>query len=140
MAEDSDFQVSDFYNYRSNEQQSLSFKQIILEQINRCLRNGSTEWFGGHWDQRIVNGQVVKKYIQDTRGTFNNSVRMLRAALAGYFKKDYPVPAALDKNGNKEELVENYILLFENLLKLVKENNFFEEEEGESYLDDTSNN
>jgi len=30
----------------------LTFKQIILMHINRCVLNGSTEWMGGYWNQK----------------------------------------------------------------------------------------
>lgn len=155
MVEDS-IEFGDFQNYRGQGySQGISFKQIILQHVNRCVQNGSVEWHGGQWEQKIVNGQIMRKYIPDSRQCFNNSVRMLRAILIGHFDKvietedssifgsiySLDIPKEPEKKREYDEkIVELYSLLFESLIRLLNRINFLEEEEGVFNLDGSSNN
>jgi hypothetical protein len=120
----------------------LTFKQIIIQHINRCVVNGSEEWRGGYWEEKIMpNGNIQRKYHPDTRETYNNSIKMLRAILLSYYddemdKIDEEIKLKLNPLEGKmitPELnlkkIALHIRLFEELVKLCKRFNFFEEEE-----------
>ncbi len=128
----------------------LTFKQICLMHINKCVSNGSVEWHGGYYNE-VGNNPVTRTYVQNSRDVFCNSVRMLRALLLGYFDSkiktsDEKLQDELSKLYNeylkhkepkkvKFEYLENkvdcYIRLFEELIMLSKRLNFFEEESSE---------
>lgn len=136
----------------------LTFKQITLEHIRRCVVNGSCEWHGGYWNETGTN-PITRTYVPNSRDVYCNSVRMLRACLLGYFDK--PMEKAdkelqeqfeeafqnyheeLKKEDNKskyakaeyyEVKVDLYIKLFEELIRLSKRLNFFEEEATEEEM------
>lgn len=132
----------------------LTFKQIILMHINRCVVNGSVEWHGGYWDERGYN-PTIRTYVHNSRDVYSNSVKMLRACLLGYydkkiteadkklqeeFNKKYEEYSNQEKKGKEVKYewynfkVEWHIRLFEELIKLSKRLNFFEEETSEEEM------
>lgn len=139
----------------------LTYEQIVLMHINRCVINGSVEWHGGYWQDRIQGTYVEKYYIQNSRDVYCNSIKMLRALLKGHFdeemeKANEEIENNLDeiyktyqdkiKDSNNKSLlneakqewysekVSSYIKLFEELIKLVKRLNFFKEEGSEEEM------
>lgn len=153
------FQNMDSWRGSGSGKFGLTFKQIVLMHINRCVINGSVEWVGGYWQERSAGSYVAERvYIQNTREVYCNSVKMLRACLLGYFddkikKKDKElqeefkikseeIEKADKENDNKEERknivsewrqfkIDWHIRLFEELIMLSKRLNFFEEETAE---------
>lgn len=126
----------------------LTFKQIVLQHINRCVTNGSVEWHGGYWTD-IMSNPVTHTYVPNSRDIYSNSVKILRALLLGYFDKqmkeaDKELQEEFDKNEKEYSESENrgkdvklewynfkvewHIKLFEQLIMLGKRLNFFEEE------------
>lgn len=132
----------------------LTFKQIILMHINRCVINGSVEYRGGFYEQKLasqggVGAQIVKTYVESKIDIFCNSVRILRALLLVYFKpenktKDKELNDKLkdiikkfrdnekdDKKYSKtlfqEDKIDIYMIMFEVLLAICFKENFFEE-------------
>ena len=131
----------------------LTFKQIILLHINRCVQNGSCEWHGGFWQERVHNNFMERYYIQNSREVFINSVEMLRAILICHFDKKmkeqdeklYKELSEIDdeqvKPKSKQETfqlqskkIKVCRRLFEELIKQCKRLNFFEEETAEEGL------
>jgi|TARA_Y100000296_G_scaffold3955_1_gene5241 hypothetical protein len=129
----------------------LTFKQIILMHIQRCVVNGSLEMRGGYFQEKQLGHVLEKTYIPDSRDVFCNSVKVLKVLLRGYFdetiiKKYKEVNEEFNKRskefqeeydkGNKKESRDNYDVfrvkwymeLFEELVLLSKRENFFEEE------------
>lgn len=132
----------------------LTFKQICLMHINTCVRNGSVEFLGGYWNE-TGNNPTIKTYVPNTRDVFNNSVKMLRALLLGYFDKqmkeaDTKLKEEFETNNKICEMnlqkgkkilndwytykVEWHMELFEQLIMLSKRLNFFEEESSEEEM------
>lgn len=154
MAEDSiQFQNMDSWKGGGSGKFGLTFKQIVLMHINRTVINGSVEMCGGYWQYKQREHWTEKFYVPDSREVYNNSVRMLRALLIGYFDKQMKEADELiqqefkdlyeeckgseDKTKIKEyyeERVNIHIRLFEELIKLSKRLNFFEEESSEEEL------
>lgn len=94
MAEEESFRNMESYRGGSGGKLGLSFKQIIIQHCNRCVLNGSQEFRGG-FNREISVNPTITVYVPDTRETYFNSVRMLRALLLGYF--DNEAKAAIEK-------------------------------------------
>jgi hypothetical protein len=109
----------------------VSINQIVLMHVNRCVVNGSIEWSGGRWETKVVQsgmGAVTeRKYIADTRETFINSVLMLRSLIIPYIKNDVSVDENKFKEKQSIERVNAYRKLFEDLIQVCHENNWFNE-------------
>jgi len=145
--DDVEFQNTD--TWKGGDKFGLTFKQIILMHINRCVLKGTTEWHGGYWNEKQKSNWVEKYYVPDSREVYNNSIRMLRCILLGYFddiieSKDKELQEELVKayeeyeKSNKdksakveyyEAKVDIYIRMFEELIMLSKRLNFFQEED-----------
>lgn len=131
----------------SGDKFGLTFKQIILQHINRCVLHGSVEWHGGYWQEKFNGNTLEKYYVQNSREVYCNSIRMLRVILLGYFDSKIKITdeeitkqmkilelSSLEKDKTKikeyyEKKLDLYIRLFEELVVLSKRLNFFEEEE-----------
>lgn len=155
MAEDSlSFSNMDSWHGGSSGKSALTFKGIIIEHIRRCVINGSTEFRGGY-NKEVGNNPVTVVYVPDTRDTYNNSVKMLRCLLLGYFDKQIKEEdeklrlefeetfKSYEEQDNKGKEVKNewykfkvewHIRLFEQLILLSKRLNFFEEETSEEEI------
>lgn len=146
MAED--IQFSNMDSWKGGGKFGLTFKQIVIQHISRCVNNGSVEWHGGYWNT-TGNNPVTRTYVQNSRQVYCNSVRMLRACLFGYFDKqmreaekvleeDFEELYSKEKEKNKAEFFEDklelYIKLFEELIMLSKRLNYFEEESSEEEM------
>ena len=116
----------------------ISFKQIVLLHIQKCVSNGSVEWCGGYWNKRYKpsgSGQTITEefYVPSTRDVFCNGVRMLRACMLAYFDKKIIEPdkkylTAIKKPKiTDDEKIQLHIEWFEELIQLSKRLNFFEE-------------
>lgn len=157
MSEDITFMNTDTWRGSGSGKFVLTFPQIVLMHVNRCIINGSDEWKGGYWEERISSaggvGTKERRYIPDTKNVFNNSVRMLRALLLNYYDKkmgedDKRITGLLNEIkkkiktiSNKEDLnmlqiekVEVSTDLLECLIGLAKRLNFFQEEVVEDYV------
>lgn len=154
MSDDIQFQNMDSWKGSSGKF-GLTFKQIVLQHINRCVINGSVEFHGGY-QQSINRGNYSDYvYVPNSREVYNNSVKMLRALLLGYFDKqmkdaDKQLQEEYDKSyeeySQREQKgkevksewnsfkVDWHIQLFEHLIMLSKRLNFFEEESSEEEM------
>lgn len=152
MNDDITFQNMDSWRGGSSGKFQLTFKQICLMHINRCVQNGSCEWHGGYWNESGYN-PITKTYVQNSRDVYSNSVKMLRALLLGFFDKqmkeaDNKLQEEYKENfknysekTDKEDIkflqefkVNWHIQLFEQLIMLSKRLNFFEEESSEDEM------
>src|SRR3989344_3930095 len=86
MSDEIQFSNMDSWRGGSSGKFGLTFKQIVLMHINRCVQNGSVEWHGGYWNE-TGNNPTIRTYVQNSRDVYSNSVKMLRACLLGYFDK-----------------------------------------------------
>jgi hypothetical protein len=119
-------------SYRgSGNNSGITINQIVLMHVNRCVMNGSIEWTGGRWEHKVVQsgmGAVTeKKYIADTRETFINSVLMLRSLIIPYIKEDLKVNESEFENKQDIKRVNAYRVLFEELIKVCHNKNWFNE-------------
>ena len=151
MNDDIQFQNVDSWKAGSSGKFGLTFKQIVLMHINRCVINGSVEWHGGYWNETGYN-PTTRTYVHNSRDVYCNSIKMLRACLLGYFDdKIQPIDKQLQEELKKtdENYYEKYskskdkrvkseyyktkidlhVRLFEQLIILSKRLNFFDEQE-----------
>ena len=152
--EGTQFQNMDNWSGGSGDKFGLTFKQIILTHINRCVLNGSIEWHGGYWNTTGSN-PATKTYVHNSREVYINSIKTLRALLIGYFDEEME---KIDEEYSEEmkNLQEEYdkesydnpkdiselrrrktnlhLELFEQLVMLSKRLNFFEETSGETQI------
>ena len=156
MSDDIQFQNMDSWKGSGSGKFGLTFKQIVLMHINRCVVNGSVEWHGGYWNETGYN-PTVKTYMPNSRDVYCNSIKMLRALLLGYFDKtmkerDIELQKELKElhgtfikqtkeNNTKflkaeyyEDKVALHLRVFEELIMLSKRLNFFEAEETEDII------
>lgn len=153
MEEKTTFQNMDSWGGGGSNQFGLTFTQIVLMHINRCVLNGSVEMHGGYWNTTGHNPST-QIYVHNSRDVYVNSITMLRAILLGYFDKkmteiDKTLKEAWDKlfkekfkektsddkeslRNYREEKMSYYIRLFEELIMLSKRLNFFEENVAET--------
>ena len=65
--------------------ETLNFRAIALQQLSRLMVKGTSEWYGGHWEETpiILNGVTftAKKYIPDIRDLWINGVNLLADAI-----------------------------------------------------------
>jgi len=158
MPDDIQFQNMDSWRGGSSGKFKLTFKDIIIQHINRCVQNGSVEWHGGYHNETGHN-PVTRTYVPNSRSVYSNSVKMLRALMLGYFdekmkkadkelqeeyKKEYERIEKLQKEQQEKEKdlyetwnnfkVDWHVRLFEQLIMLGKRLNFFEEEATEEEM------
>ena len=121
----------------------LTEEEIILNQVQTCIKRGSVEFRGGYWVEKNLDGGLVERYyVSSTVEVFSNSVLMLEILLSSHFQekgfldeleKDSSIP---EEEGNKRNkaLVKNAIKKLRLLLKYLKKDNFLREEEAEEII------
>lgn len=147
MNEDVSFINMDTYRGSGGDKFGLSFKQILLMHINRCVLNGSVEWHGGYWNEVQTKEGISRVYVPNTRDIWINTVKIMRALLLGY--TDDKMKGGETKYQDKlKKLRESYkdkkkdicyhnknikihMFLFEELILLSKRENFFQERTAE---------
>lgn len=155
MTGDIQFQSLDTWT-GSGDKFGLSFKQILLMHINRCVVNGSVEFTGGHTKQVIEGGVTQQVYIPDTRETFNNSIKILEVLLLPSFddeakaeggkiskaledlEKEYKskLRNVEDRKDYIKKKIDLYFYMFRVLVALSKRLNFFQEEVSRDEMDE----
>jgi len=153
------FVDSDTYRGDGSNKFQLTYSQIVMSHINRCVVNGSVEYRGGFYENRIssqgqVGTQIVKTYVDSKIDIFCNSVKILKSLLFKWFnaeetskvtklnqdintyslKNKYKGVSDKDEKANlDEDKITLYFELFEILIAVAKRENFFREstEEGE---------
>ena len=74
-------------NFYSNDK--ITFRDIVLEHLKRCVKLGSVEWRSGGYEDKatITNGvvNIIKIYISDTREEYIHAVLQLRNLLIPHY-------------------------------------------------------
>ncbi len=95
------FEDGGSYSSRFNND-ALTFKQIILQFLNKISSFASVEFRGGYWEEKIIilgNGNTTSKvYIPDTREQYSNAVECFADMLFPHFDKEMiKIESDLDK-------------------------------------------
>ncbi len=85
MGEPTTYEFEDSEGYKKGEDK-LSIRQIILNQLQKCMTEGSKEMVRGGTIKRIVGGKTMEIAIPNQREVFINSVEMLKIPLLRRFK------------------------------------------------------
>lgn len=77
-----DIQFTNMDTWHGGSKYGLSFKQIVLQHINRCVINSSKEMIKGFWETRRDKwGNEIRSYHPDTRHEFINTIETLKNIL-----------------------------------------------------------
>lgn len=91
MAEEIKYIDADSFN-GSGKNDSLTFKDIVLQHLKRIGTFASVEMRGGFWEIRPNpnpgSNEDVRVYIPDTREIYSNSIEYLHDILFPYFDKE----------------------------------------------------
>jgi len=71
-----EIKVEDSEGYHSSSD-TLDIKQIVLRQLQQCIREGGKEMDGGGLRRRIIDGQIVEVVAPNQREIFCNHCDML---------------------------------------------------------------
>jgi len=75
----------------------VSFRDIVMEQFRRCAVNGSKEWKGGYWSEKVMVAKMgeysSQVWVPDSRQEFIHAVNILHDLLINLeddkFKEQY---------------------------------------------------
>lgn len=99
MIENSEFHFEDAETFRGNYDDKISFKIIVLNQLQKISLNSNVEFRGGYWQQKAIPMQggvtkITEEYIPDTREVYSNSIEYLHDILFPHFQKNKKMMAA----------------------------------------------
>lgn len=137
----SDLQFQNMENFQGGGNKfGLTIQQIIMVHIQKIVQLGSVEFIGGYHKTVFHTDVKEKVYVSSTSEVFCNAVEMLRSLLLGYYnqdmeKKDESIQKRLEElpeNADSEKIerlkkVKCYKELFQELVRLCKTLNFFQE-------------
>ena|SRR3972149_5105974 len=83
-----DNQFVDAEEYHPQQKGAMTYEQIVLEQIRRCVVEGSKEMVGGYWKERESKGRTVEIYVPDQKQVYIQCVKQLYDLLMPYFETD----------------------------------------------------
>lgn len=82
--------TEDGTNFYNNDK--ISFRDIVLEHLKRCIKLGSVEWRSGGYEDKVAvtNGvvNIAKIYISDTREEYIHAVLQLRCLMIPHYDKE----------------------------------------------------
>lgn len=118
---DEDIEFVDAENYVPEQKGSMTYEQIVLNQINRCVTEGSKEMVGGYFKEKVARtGQSIEIYVPDQRQVYIQSINSLYDLLLPYF----------------DEEMNNYVKIFTNQLLYIKQSKLELLKEKMNYTDD----
>ena len=83
--EEDNVQFIDADEYQPTPQGAINYEQVVLQQIKRCVDDGSKEMRGGYFKQKQSSRGTVEVYIEDQRQVYINSVNSLYDLLLPHF-------------------------------------------------------
>ena len=92
----------------------LTEEEIILNQVQTCIKRGSVEFRGGYWVEKNLDGGLVERYyVSSTVEVFSNSVLMLEILLSSHFQeKGFLDELGKDSSIPEEEGKDCYVLQY----------------------------
>lgn len=80
-----DFSFEDSEDWRGVPHGSITYEQIVLNQINKCVSEGSKEIRGGFYEQKRTSKGIIELYIPNQHEVYIRSVDCLNDLLLAYF-------------------------------------------------------
>lgn len=97
-----DIEIEDVENYRSYGEKVYNAQTLCMEQMKKCLENGSVEMVEGYWDEKYdKNGNLSRVYHPDTRKIFIESVKTLMMFVHRDYKEDKACSDKIESLKNK---------------------------------------
>jgi len=83
-----DVEFIDAEGFTPQQQGALTYEQIVLEQIRRCIHEGSKEMIGGYVKLRDTSRGIKEEYVPDQRQVYIQSVNSLYDLLLSFFDEE----------------------------------------------------
>lgn len=83
--DDDGIEFIDAENYHPTPKGSMTYEQIVLQQINRCVVEGSKEMAGGYFKEKVTRHGIVEQYIPDQKQVYIQCINSLYDLLLSYF-------------------------------------------------------
>lgn len=120
MDNEEQVQFIDADEYQPTPQGAISYEQVVLQQIKRCVDEGSKEMRGGYFKQKQSARGTVEIYIEDQRQIYINSINSLYDLLINYFDDGFARSDAKFEN-RVYNIQQEAISLLKLKLKFIQE-------------------
>lgn len=110
---DDEPQFIDAENYHPTQQGALTYEQLVLEQVRRCIIEGSKEMKGGYFKEKMTRMGTQEVYVDDQKQIYIQCINSLYDLLISYFDEEF----------NQADLIfkESLIEIRENKIKDLKD-------------------
>lgn len=115
-----EIQFVDAEEYNPTPKGAVSYEQIVLEQIKRCVIEGSKEMSGGYFKQKQTSQGTQEVYIPDQKQVYIQCVKSLYDVLLPHFDDEMKAKDA-EFDLELETMKENKINSLREQLKTVKD-------------------
>ena len=116
MDDNDDDEFIDPNDYQGGKEQGVSFNQIILQHIRRCVEAGSKPLTGSYTKEVQTKNGLKEVFVDDQREVYINCIKSFYDLMIPYADKEFEKKEQEFNNRMKE--IEDYIT---NLLTLKKE-------------------
>ena len=120
MDEEDDVEFIDAENYVPEPKGAKTYEQIVLEQISRCVSEGSKEMVGGYFREKATRMGIQEIYVPDQRQVYLQCIMSLYDLLLPFF----------------DDIMNEYLKTFNNQLINIKESKIKALNEKVKYIDD----
>lgn len=97
-----DVEFIDAENYMPTPQGALTYEQLVLEQIRRCISEGSKEMVGGYMQQKVTAKGLIEVYVPDQREVYMQCINSLYDVLLSFFDDTMTKDATTFKENLKD--------------------------------------
>ena len=87
-SETDDVEFVDAESYSPQQKGSMTYEQIVLDQISRCVIEGSKEMTGGYFKEMMTRHGVKEQYVADQRQVYMQCIQSLHDLLLSFFDKE----------------------------------------------------
>lgn len=75
----------DAEQYRSAPDAPLTYEMVVLEQIRKCVNEGSKEMMGGFWKDKQTSRGIITEYVPDQRQVYIRCIMSMHDLLQPFF-------------------------------------------------------
>lgn len=98
--------------YSPTPQAAVTFEQVVINQIKKCIEEGSKEMKGGYYKEKHTKNGIMEIYVENQQEIYINSINSLYDLLLPHFDD-----TILKENDEKCQVEQ-----FKTLLKKAKDN------------------
>lgn len=78
----------DAENYMGGKDPTITYEQIVLMQIKRCVEEGSKEMSGGYMKEKMTNKGMIEIYVPDQRQVYIQCINSLYDLMLPHFDEE----------------------------------------------------